>query len=179
MDKETALYAIMLSELPHVGDRAAHRILALNQTRGHGLATFFRLPPAVLRDDYRLAPSTVARLGAQRTEHESRCRWLLDQLVVAGGTVALSDDAAYPERLRRRLQPLPAVLYGCGAARVLEPPTLAVLTSRTLSEHSVAASLAVVQAAARQGFTLVSGGMKANYRIAAVAGRAAAAARVI
>ena len=56
MDKETALQAVMLSELPHVGDKGAERILALNQQRAHSLATFFRLPAAVLRDDYKLHP---------------------------------------------------------------------------------------------------------------------------
>ena len=55
MDKETAFHAIMLSELPQVGDKAAARILALNRERHHSFATFFRLPEAVLREDYRLS----------------------------------------------------------------------------------------------------------------------------
>jgi predicted Rossmann fold nucleotide-binding protein DprA/Smf involved in DNA uptake len=179
MDKETALHAIMLSELPHVGDTAAGRILALNRERRHGFATFFRLPAAVLRDDYKLHAATVARLCEQHADHETRCRWLLDQLAAAGGMVCLPDDAAYPARVRERLASVPTVLYGFGASGVLSAPTLAVLNSRTIREHAVASSLAVVQAAAAQGFTLVSGGMKTSYRIAAVAGRAAAAPRVI
>ncbi len=178
MDKETALHAVMLSELPHVGDKGAARILALNRTRQHGLGTFFRLPAAVLREDYKLHPATIERLGAERAEHETRCRWLLDQLAATAGSVWLLDEVGYPGRVRR-LAPPAVVVYGFGAAAVLDPPTLAVLNSRTISEHSVAASLAAVQAAAAQGFTLVSGGMKTGYRIAAVAGRAAAAPRVI
>jgi predicted Rossmann fold nucleotide-binding protein DprA/Smf involved in DNA uptake len=71
------------------------------------------------------------------------------------------------------------VLYSFGAPAVLDAPTLAVLNSRTITEQAVAASLALVQAAAAQGFAVVSGGMKTSYRIAAVAGRAAAAPRVI
>ena len=54
MDKGTALQAVMLSGVPHVGDKGAERILTMNQQRAHGLATFFRLPAAVLRDDYKL-----------------------------------------------------------------------------------------------------------------------------
>jgi len=179
MDKETALYDLMLSELPHVGDKAAARILTLNGERQCGLATFFRLPAAVLREEYRLHAATVDRLSTQRTEHETRCRWLLDRLSAADATVALVDEAGYPARVRQRLEPPPVVLYGYGAEAVLEAPTLAVLNSRTISEHAVAASLAVVRSAAAQGFTLVCGGMKTGYRIAAVAGRAAAAPRVI
>jgi predicted Rossmann fold nucleotide-binding protein DprA/Smf involved in DNA uptake len=179
MDKETALYALMLSELPQVGDKVAARILAQNGERRHGLATFFRLPEAVLRDDYKLHGATVRCLCGERAKHETRCRWLLDQLAAARGTVSLAGDAAYAVRIRQRLDPAPAVLYSYGAAGILEAPTLAVLNSRTLSEHAVAASLVMVQAAAAQGFTLVGGGMKTGYRIAAVAGRAAAAPRVI
>lgn len=179
MDKDTALYAVMLSELPHVGDKGAERILALNRARQHSLATFFRLPDAILRDDYQLHPATLTRLGVERVEHETRCRWLLDQLVAAGGMAHMSEDHGYPARLRRRLMPPPVVLYSFGAADLFRAPTLAVLNSRTLSEHAVSASLAAVQAAVGQGFTLVTGGMKTSYRIAAVAGRAAAAPRVI
>ncbi len=179
MDKEMALQAVMLSELPHVGDKGAARILALNRQRAHSLATFFRLPVAVLRDDYKLHPGAVARLAEERSTHETRCRWLLDQLAAAGGLVSLCADATYPSRVRERLTPPPVVLYRYGAPGLLVTPLLAVLNSRTISEHSVAASLAVVQAAASQGFTLVTGGMKTGYRIAAVAGRAAAAPRVV
>jgi predicted Rossmann fold nucleotide-binding protein DprA/Smf involved in DNA uptake len=179
MDKETALHAIMLSELPHAGDKAAARILALNQQRHHSFATFFRLPEAVLREDYQLHPATIARLCSERQAHEIRCQWLLDQLAMAGGEAWLPDAAGYPERVRRRLDPPPAVLYGFGSTAPLRSPTLAVLNSRTLGEHAVSASLAAVQAAAAQGFTLISGGMKTAYRITAVAGRAAAAPRVI
>lgn len=179
MDKETALQAVMLSELPHVGDKGAERILTLNLQRGHSLATFFRLPAAVLRDDYKLHPGAVTRLSEEQLAHETRSRWLLDQLTAAGGAVALCGDADYPARVRQRLTPPPVVLYSYGAPALLATPLLAVLNSRTISEHSVAASLAVVQAAAAQHFTLVTGGMKTGYRIAAVAGRAAAAPRVV
>jgi len=179
MDKDTALHAVMLSELPHVGDKVAQHILALNRARQHSLATFFRLPEAVLRDDYKLHAATLLRLGAQRVEHETHCTWLLDRLMAAGGAAHLTEDGGYPERIRERLTPPPVVLYGFGSAQLLRAPTLAVLNSHTVTEHAVSASLASVQAAVAQGFTLVTGGMKTSYRIAAVAGRAAAAARVI
>lgn len=179
MDKELALRAVMLSELSYVGDKGAARILALNARRAHGLATFLRLPDAVLRDDYRLHQAAIAQLTAQRVDHENRCRWLLDRLAAADGSVCVCGEAGYPSRVRERLAVPPAVLYSVGASAVLDAPLLAVLNSRTLSEHSVAASLAVVQCGAAQGFALVTGGMKTGYRIAAVAGRAAAAPRVI
>jgi predicted Rossmann fold nucleotide-binding protein DprA/Smf involved in DNA uptake len=179
MDKEMAVQAVMLSELPHLGDKGSARILQLNRQRQHGLGTFFRLPEAVLREDYKLHPITIARLCGERREHEARCQWLVDQLTGVGGAVWLADDPEYPVRLRGRLEPLPVVVYGFGATAVLEERTLAVLNSRTIAEHCVSASLAVVQAAVAQGFTLVTGGMKTSYRVAAVAGRAVAAPRVV
>ncbi|MBI3786594.1 MAG: hypothetical protein HY270_24655 [Deltaproteobacteria bacterium] len=179
MDKESALHAVMLSELPLVGDKAAARILEVNRRRSHSLGTFFRLPDAVLRDDYKLPLRTVIRVCNERAVHERRCQWLVDQVVQAGGMIWSLEDSDYPERLRRRLQPPATVLFGFGNTFVLRGPTLAVLNSRTLTEQSVTTSLLSVQSAAAQGFTLVGGGMKATYRITAVAGRAAAAPRVI
>jgi predicted Rossmann fold nucleotide-binding protein DprA/Smf involved in DNA uptake len=179
MDKDAALHAIMLSELPHVGERTAARVLELNRQRRHGMATFFRLPEAVLREDYRLHADTCRRLVAGRGDHESRCRWLADRFTGAGGAVRLRDEPTYPERLRERLDPAPAVVFLVGAPEILTTPTVAVLSSRDIDEHSVTASLTVVRAAAAHGFVLVSGGMKANHRIVAVAGRALALPRVI
>jgi predicted Rossmann fold nucleotide-binding protein DprA/Smf involved in DNA uptake len=179
MDKDAALHAIMLSELPHVGERTAARVLELNRKRRHGMATFFRLPDAVLREDYRLPAQACRRLVVERTRHESRCRWLADRFTAAGGAVVLRDQAFYPERLRERLTLAPAVLFLVGAPGILTGPTVAVLASRDIDERSVTASLTVVRAAAEHGFVLVSGGMKANHRIVAVAGRALAVPRVI
>lgn len=179
MDKEAALYAVMLSELPHVGERLANRILACNRERGHGLATFFRLPPAVVRDVYRLPAETVAHLDAGAEAHRARCAWLLGRLAAAGGDAWSVSDTTYPPRLARRLVPPPPVLYAVGAAALVEQPTLAVLSSRMLSEHTVPATTAIAQAAVAHGFTLIGGGMKASYRVASVAARAAGAPRVI
>jgi len=179
MDKEAALHALMLSELPHVGEKGAERILQLNAERQHSLATFFRLPEVVLRDEYKLHPLAVACIVGGREEHEQRCQWMLDRLASVNGHVWIAGDPAYPARLRQRLRPLPPVLSGIGSTEVLRASTLAVLNSRSVSEHGVSATLAIVQAAAADEFTLIGGGMKTGYRIAAVAGRAAAAARVI
>lgn len=179
MDKETALHAVMLSELPQVGERGALRILALNQERGHTLGTFFRLPEAVLRETYELHPATIERMCGQRQAHETRCQWLVDQLAGNSGYVWSMENSQYPARLRQRLRPTATVVYGLGNPAVLHGLTLAVLNSRTLSETSVTVSLLAVQAAAAQQFTMINSGMKSTYRITAVASRAAAAPRVI
>ena len=60
MDKETALHAVMLSELPHVGDQATDRILAAVGSAAMDSGTFFRLPEAVLREDYGLRPAAIS-----------------------------------------------------------------------------------------------------------------------
>jgi len=179
MDKESALHLVMLMELPRVGDRVAARILERNRARRHSLEAFFLLPPAVLRDEYGLHEDTIQRITFDGAEHEARCQWLLGQLAQAGGQVWFGDDDPYPIALRERLDPSPTILYALGSGDVLAGLKLAVLSSRSVTESSVAATLAVVQAAAAQGFALVGGGMKATYRIAAVAGRAADAARII
>lgn len=179
MNKDDTLHAIMLSELPQVGEKAAQRILATNRERRHTLATFFRLPEAILREEYELHAAAVERLTAGRGEHETRCRWLADNLERVGGEALLIEAADYPARVRQRLDPPPTVLFRLGEASVLASPTLAVLNSRMIDERAVYASHTAVQAAIEQGFTVVTGGMKASHRISAVAARSAAAPRAI
>src|SRR5262245_32651303 len=125
MNKDDPLHAIMLSELPQVGERAAHRILATNRERHHSLATFFRLPAAVLRESYELHAAAVERMTNEREQHETRCRWLADNLARIGGEALLIEGADYPARVRLRVDPPPAVLFRIGEASVLSSPTLA------------------------------------------------------
>jgi len=179
MTDSATLDAIRLWELPQVGEKAAHRILETNRLRGRSLATFFRLPAAVWREDYDLHPATLERLLGGRDEHESHCRWLAQRLDAAGAGVYLASAHGYPARLRDRLRPPPAMVSMLGEATVLDLPTLAVLNSRAIDDRVVRASHAAVQAAIEQGFSVISGGMKASHRIAAVAARAAAAPRAI
>jgi hypothetical protein len=153
--------------------------LATNRKRHHSLATFFRLPAAVLRESYDLHAAAIERLTVEREEHETRCRWLADNLERVGGEALLIENPAYPPRVRQRVEPPPAVLFRIGEASVLTLPTLAVLNSRSIDERAVYASHAAVQAAIEQGFTVVTGGMKASHRISAVAARSAAAPRAI
>lgn len=179
MDADDDLYAIMLAELPHVGRATAARILATNRRRGHGLAAFFRLPPVLLSEEYGLPPEAVRRLTDDRRQFDDRCRWLAVELDRIGGRALVAHHPAYPERLRYRMSLPPPVLSGFGSWNVLAEPTLAVLNSRTVTERTVTASLAIARAAVAQGLTLVGGGMKASYRITSVAARASAAPRVV
>jgi len=170
---------IRLWELPQIGEKSAHRILAACHTRGLSLATFFRLPEVLLRDDFELPPAAIARLLRERAAHEAHCRWLTQCVEATGTHLFLFREDAYPSRLQARLGPPPAILSLLGVETVLEAPTLAVLNSRVIDERVVQASHAAVQAAIAQGFTVVTGGMKASHRISAVAARAAAAPRAI
>lgn len=179
MDKESSLFAIMLAELPQVGRAAATRILATNRKRGHGLPVFFRLPPVLLAEEYELPAAAIARLSEDRRAFEDRCSWLAQQLDRAGGRAWILDEPEYPRRLRERLEHPPPIVFAFGAWPVLDGPTIAVLNSRSISERTVTASVAIARTAVEQGFTIVGGGMKASHRITAVAARAAAAPRVV
>lgn len=175
----TTLESILLWELPQVGEKAAHRVLAVNRRQGRSLATFLRLPDAVLREDYELHAAAIHRLCGERSLHESHCRLLAERVEAIGAAVRRVGDQGYPDRLSARLRRPPAIVSLLGAEDVLAAPTLAVLNSRAIDETTVVASHAAVRAAIEQGFTVISGGMKANHRISAVAARAAAAPRVI
>lgn len=173
------LDALRLWELPQVGDRVAHRVLRQCRARGHGLATFFRLPPSVWREEFALPAAAIQRLVDGGAAHDTHCRLLLQRLEACAGQIWGLGEALYPERLAIRLDVPPPWLSAVGPRHVLDVPTIAVLNSRHIDERVVRASHAAVQAAIARGFSVVSGGMKASHRVSAVAARAAAAPRLI
>lgn len=178
-DKESTLYAVMLSELPQVGERLARAIIECSEKRGHGLASFFRLPAPVLQRDYPL-PEAARRCLEQHGEaHRRRCEWLAGQLVAHGGWACTLLDAEYPNRLRWRASPPPPVFFAVGEARCQDFPVLAVLHSRTPTADTMPAISAVVQRAAEEGFTLVTSTGKVAYRLVGMASRATGAPRIV
>jgi len=178
-DEAAALALIMLSELPYVGERAVARICQLADQRRLSVGEVLALPPAVLAEDYRLPAAAVARLTTGRSALEAYCRQLLARLLSVSGEAQRPGDPGYPHRWRRCADPAPPVVYLYGNPAVLALPTVAILNSRTVTAATVSTTVRIVQCAAREGFTLVTGGMKSTHRIAAVAVRAAAAPHVV
>lgn len=169
----------MLSELPQVGEGTARAIIECSERRGHGLATFFRLPPPILEREYPL-PETARRCLEHHAEaHRRRCEWLAAQLAAHGGWARTLLDQDYPGRLRQRAVQPPPVVFAVGDARCLDPPVMALLHSRTPTSETVSTVSFVVERAARQGFTLVTSTGKAGYRLVGMAGRAAGAAQIV
>jgi hypothetical protein len=137
------------------------------------------LPPHGLARDFLLPGPAIERLTVQRSRHEEHCRRLWRRL--QAGNVMLSEpgDASYPERWHTRSETPPPIAYAYGNPSVLAAPTLAVLSSRTLDEQTVAATVAVLRRATTEACTVVSGGMKSTHRVAAVTVKATGASRVI
>ncbi|MET0155746.1 MAG: DNA-processing protein DprA [Rickettsiales bacterium] len=70
-------------------------------------------------------------------------------------------DADYPRRLKARLlEDAPAIIYGCGDARLLDAGGLAVVGSRHVDDDLIAYAISVGRLTARVGRTLISGGAK-------------------
>ncbi len=177
-DDEAMLGLVMLSELPGVGEKRAARLCDMACSRGVRPTDILALPPPVLFREYGLPLRAVACLGAARREFEALCRNRVAALHACGGAVCQPGDANYPERWQLRTSP-PPIVYLHGNVTVQQRPTFAILSSRGVTQRSVTACIQVVQHAARSGLTLVSSGMKGTYRIATVAARAAAAARIV
>lgn len=169
----------LFSELPGVGERTLARIQEVAQRQQRPLHETLTLPAAAWRDEFGLPRAAVARLTDQYQEHDAYCRATLRRLVQADIAVRRPGDAMFPERWARHPALCPPLVYQHGNPGVLEAPTLAVLSSRDVTERSVLATVQVTRAAARDGFTLVSGGMKTTHRIAAVSGRATGTKRAI
>lgn len=173
------LSLLMLLELRAVGERGADAVLTVARQRGITLAAALALPPSGLVSDCGLGEMAVAQLTTRRDAHVNRCRVLLDALAACGASIAASAGAHYPARWRARARPVPPVVISYGNRRVLDAPTVAILNSRTITAPSVSATVRLVHRVAAERCTLVTGGMKSTYRIAAVAARAAGMPRAV
>jgi predicted Rossmann fold nucleotide-binding protein DprA/Smf involved in DNA uptake len=174
-----ALALVMLSELRFVGERGAHAVLTVARERGLSLAATLALPSPALARDCGLGAGAIVQLTAQRAAYVAHCRTLLAELQRHGAAIGDTSDARYPARWRERATPPPPLVYWCGNPGVLHAPTLAVLNSRTITAGTVGATIRLVRRAGAEGYTIVTGGMKSAYRIAAVAARATDAPRAM
>ena len=89
-------------------------------------------------------------LGQALERWRSRAIWVLSRA-----------DAAYPQRLKKRLaEDAPPVLYGCGDAAILDAGGLAVAGSRNASDTLIDYTEAVGRLAAATRRTVISGGAR-------------------
>lgn len=170
MDKERIEQLLLLSELPGVGERILHRLLARAAQCGVEPIAVLRWPAAELRE-LGLPRGTVDFLQAHGLEHRQRCAWLAQQLAAHGGWVVTWLDSAFPARLRQRLEPPPPLLFAAGPAALLRQPSCALLHSREPTAHTLEAYRSLVGLLARYRLTLVTSAHKATYRMAATFAR--------
>ena len=79
----------------------------------------------------------------------------------AGLWVITRSDPKYPKRLKRRLQlESPPVLFGCGNRMLLGRGGVAVVGSRDADQDDIAFTENLGDAAAKQGYSIVSGGAR-------------------
>lgn len=79
----------------------------------------------------------------------------------AGLWVVTRSASEYPQRLKRRLRmESPPVLFGCGNLRLLERGGIAVVGSRNADDDALAFAENIGSAAAKQGYSIVSGGAR-------------------
>lgn len=178
-DDDPAFGLVMLSELPQVGERLATRISAFARARCLTLRDALALSPAILSAECRLPAAAVARFAADRAGFEAHCHQLVVHLETVRAQVRHPADPHYPAHWRRVADPPPPVVFLYGSDHVLSAPTLTVLSSRAVTAATVTATVRIVQRAASEGFTVVTGGMKSTHRIAAVAARSAGARRAV
>lgn len=128
---------------------------------------------------YGLRPPAIARLCQQRQRHFQRCRWIGDELKRAGASLMSPGFSRFPHRLLRDLRDPPPMLFALGNRSILDRPCVAVLSSREIRDHTLAATVAVILAAREVGFTTAIGGMKSTHRLAAISTRASEVMRIV
>lgn len=179
MDYDAAVALLTLAELPRVGERRLRRLQALARWQGVPLTRVVDLATGAGAHQYRLPAIARTRLARDRFWHTAHCRALVARLAACGACVCQPGEAPYPQRWADHAEPAPPLAYLYGATELLARPTVALLTSRAVSEHTVTATVRVVRRAADEGFALAMGGMKSTHRIAAATARAAGAPRLV
>jgi predicted Rossmann fold nucleotide-binding protein DprA/Smf involved in DNA uptake len=179
MDYETALALVTLAELPRVGERRLLRVQTVARWQGLPLARVVALSPTALAGPFGLPAAALRRLQRDRFWHTAHCRAVVAQLAACGARVCQPGDPLYPTRWADRGEPPPPLAYLYGEPELLGHSTVALLTSRALSEHTVTATVRLAQRAAQDGFALAVGGMKSTHRIAAATACAAGAPRLV
>lgn len=179
MDFDTAVALMTLAELPRMGERRLAYVQATARARGLSLTTVIGLDIPVLAREFRLPAPALARLTHQQFWHRAHCRALVARLAAQDVRIVTPDDPSYPRGWLHCCRVMPPVAYAYGAMELLARPSVALLASRVVTEETVVATMLVARAAAREGCTVVVGGMKSPHRIAAAAARAAGAARII
>ena len=162
--------AILLLTAPLIAGRSASSSDVLTQSEYQRLARF-------LRDRQRqpsdlLAPGAADLLGecdplieGERLKRLLGRGFLLAQAVERWHARAIwvvsRADGEYPKRLKTRLKDdSPPLLYGCGAAAILDAGGLAVVGSRNVDGALVEYAGDVGRLAAKAGYAIVSGGAR-------------------
>jgi predicted Rossmann fold nucleotide-binding protein DprA/Smf involved in DNA uptake len=170
---------IALRELPGIGERTVSRLMALLEHRGETVRSLLAADPPRLADTYHLPPPAVLRLTRERDQHFARCRWIGEELQRAGGRVLSLGSFEYPAKLKHSASTPAPILFALGRLAILRTPSVAVLSSRGIADHTLRALAMVVGAARDEGFSIAMGGMKSAHRLAAMTSRAVGASRII
>ena len=137
MDHDAAFALVSLAELPRVGERILQRVQQRARRAGVAIARVPTLPRPVLLDEYGLPAAAVQRLCDAKLWHRAHCDAILSYLRAFGATVAAPDDDAYPTAWAMRTSAPPPLTYLYGDPSLARRPTLALLNSRVVSEHTV------------------------------------------
>jgi len=166
---DTQRLMLLLMETPGIGPRALGAVLRRNAVARRTPEEFLALPAEVLRVEYGIRRDSAELLRRSRErllmEAEASARWLAR----AGVQLVAEMDAAYPDRLRRRMDNPPPVLFAYGSHRVLERPLLAVACSNGAPEEALAAADRAVAAALERGWSVVTGHNRLGYQRPALA----------
>lgn len=180
MDKEAALQRILLSELPHVGERTLRRLFLLAAEHQLAPVELLRLPAPALVSELKLPRNTVRFLQMHGPEYRRRCEWLAEHLAGHGGLVATFLDRDFPKRWSDHLVRAPALVFAAGdPAALRQRSTCAVLHSREPTAQTLSATSTVLRALADQGLALVGSVHKAPYRLGVTLARSLGCPRVL
>ncbi|HZH99156.1 MAG TPA: DNA-processing protein DprA, partial [Fimbriimonadaceae bacterium] len=126
-------FALLLAMTPGIGGRTVTRILARNDLLSRTPESFLKLSPEAMKEEYGVKLRSGELLKECAKDPLSRVRPMQERLDKLGVGLITSADAHYPERVESMDPDPPGVLFLYGNAKLLEPKTFCVLSSRNTS----------------------------------------------
>ena len=169
MDRTQLILNLM--DTPKVGERTIATILRRMSVLRMDPGALLSMSAVSIADEFKLKPELAHAVERSVKSASERNAALSKQLTSAGVSLVSMVDAAYPQRLVERMAHPPAILFVYGNAALLERSLIAIANSNGARETALTLGDRAVEAAAAEGWALVTGHNRIEYQRPALAAK--------
>lgn len=169
--------ALMLHLVPHLGPKGIARMLSEvsgGLPESHialGDLPFMQVAPDTLQKLYKIHPDAAQCLVLKKDEILATSATIADSVQKLGLRVITLGDADYPSAIREYGVDQPPILYAHGNLGLLRERKFAVVSSSTISGHSIEVTREFAGTLSDEGLVLVTSHNTHPYQVAGLAAR--------